>query len=131
MIRKYRGDSVEVFEEFLNKIENIENKEQLNSVLLWIHNNYPMLEKRIAWNQPMFTEHGTYIIGFSIAKQHFAVAPEAIAMTHFKEKIEAAGYAQGPNLFKIKWQQPVNFGLIKEIIDYNREDKKDTKTFWR
>lgn len=24
---------------------------------------YPELELRIAWNQPLFTHHGTYIIG--------------------------------------------------------------------
>ena len=27
----------------------------------------------------MFTDHGTYIIGFSVSKKHLAVAPEAVA----------------------------------------------------
>ncbi|QCB29216.1 hypothetical protein [Corynebacterium endometrii] len=28
----------------------------------------------IAWNQPMFTHHDTFIIGFSHAKKHMAAA---------------------------------------------------------
>ncbi|MCQ4950818.1 hypothetical protein NE646_14380, partial [Bittarella massiliensis] len=37
---------------------------------------FPDLTPKIAWNQPMFTDHGTFIIGFSAAKAHLAVAPE-------------------------------------------------------
>lgn len=32
-------------------------------VLDWVAEHYPELELRIAWNQPLFTHHGTYIIG--------------------------------------------------------------------
>ena len=44
-------------------------------VLNWVVQNYPELELRIAWNQPMFTDHGTYIIGFSAASKHMAMPP--------------------------------------------------------
>ena len=38
---------------------------------------FPQLKEENKWNQPMFNDHGTFIIGFSIAKGHIAVAPEA------------------------------------------------------
>lgn len=34
----------------------------------------------IAWNQPMFTHHGTYIIGFSAASKHIATPPDRATM---------------------------------------------------
>jgi uncharacterized protein YdhG (YjbR/CyaY superfamily) len=39
------------------------------------------LKEEIKWNQPMFSDHGTFIIGFSIAKEHIAVAPEAVVIS--------------------------------------------------
>ena len=35
----------------------------------------------------MFTDHGTFIIGFSIAKHHLAVAPERVVIQHFLMKL--------------------------------------------
>lgn len=32
----------------------------------------------------MFTHHGTYIIGFSAASKHMAMAPERATMIHFE-----------------------------------------------
>ena len=45
-------------------------------VLVWVGFTYPKLKLRIAWNQPMFAHHGTYIIGFSAASKHMATASE-------------------------------------------------------
>ncbi|MGC2952001.1 iron chaperone, partial [Enterococcus faecium] len=39
----------------------------------------PQLDTTVKWNQPMFTDHGTYIIAFSFAKNHFSIAPEKAA----------------------------------------------------
>ena len=66
---------MQIFEEFLNKIEDPAHKERMKEVLEWVGNKYPNLTPVVKWNQPMFTDHGTYIIGFSVAKQHMAVAP--------------------------------------------------------
>jgi len=42
----------------------------------------------------MYQDHGTFIIGFSIAKKHMAIAPEKETLVQFKEQIVAAGYSQ-------------------------------------
>ena len=86
---------------------------------------------RIAWNQPVFTDHGTYIIGFSVAKHHMAVAPERVAIVHFSDEIVESGYDHSKELVRIPWEMPVDFSLIKKIIEYNIMDKADTSTFWR
>lgn len=52
----------------------------------------PNLIPKIAWNQPMFTDHDTFIIGFSVAKHHLAVAPEKAGIIHFSDEIVQAGY---------------------------------------
>ncbi|MGI6732629.1 MAG: iron chaperone [Anaerovoracaceae bacterium] len=119
------------FQEYLNRIENPEHKERMEGLLRHIADKYPDLKREIKWNQPMFSDHGTFIIAFSISKQHVAVAPEAVALDRFDEKIKQAGYTRTKMLFRIKWTDELDFGLIDEIIEYNIEDKKDMKKYWR
>ena len=119
------------FNDYLVKIDNPVHREQLTEVLQWVIDEFPTLETKIAWNQPMYTDHGTFIIGFSIAKPHFAVAPEGVVIEKFAAKIEAAGYNMGKKFMRIKWDQPVNYDLLREIIPYNIDEKKDCTTFWR
>ena len=52
-------------------------------------------------------------------------------MAQFSSEIEQAGYSQTPNLFRIKWDEPVDFSLLERIIQYNIADKADCPTFWR
>ena len=103
----------------------------MEAIFNWISETFPELETTVKWNQPMYTHHGTFIIAFSKSKQHFSVAPEAKGMAEFTEQIEAAGYSQTNNLFRIKWTQDVNYALLKSIIQFNIEDKADCTTFWR
>ncbi len=79
----------------------------------------------------MFIDHGTYIIGFSLAKHHLAVAPEGVTISKFAEQISQAGYTHTKQLFRIGWEQPVDYHLLKEIIQFNIEDKADATKFWR
>ena len=54
---EYKGDDeMEVFNEYLEKIEDLNSRERLRGILQWINDSYPNLDKRIAWNQPMFTK---------------------------------------------------------------------------
>lgn len=122
---------MEVFAEYLTRIDNLQHRLRVEEVLGWIMNKYPNLIPKIAWNQPIFTDHGTYIIGFSVAKHHMAVAPERVAINHFCEKIVQAGYDFSKELIRIPWDSPVNFSLLEELIDYNILDKADCSTFWR
>ncbi|MES9744210.1 iron chaperone, partial [Priestia megaterium] len=42
-----------------------------------------------------------------------------------------AGYSATKGLFRILWTEPVNYELLKKIIEFNMLDKKDCSTFWR
>ncbi|QSF43022.1 iron chaperone [Paenibacillus tianjinensis] len=122
---------MEVFAEYLAKIDHPEHLARVEEVLAWVADSFPGLTPKIAWNQPMFTDHGTYIIGFSVAKQHMAVAPELAGINHFSDKIVQAGYDHTKQLVRIRWEKPVDYSLLKEMIEFNIEDKKDCSTFWR
>ncbi|MGY3481850.1 iron chaperone [Staphylococcus cohnii] len=119
------------FNDFLQSLENDKQTATMEAIFNWISETFPELETTVKWNQPMYTHHDTFIIAFSKSKQHFSVAPEAKGMAEFTEQIEAAGYSQTNNLFRIKWTQDVNYALLKSIIQFNIEDKADCTTFWR
>ena len=122
---------MEAFEEYLTKIENPEYRARLKEILGWIMKKYPNLVPKVAWNQPMFTDHGTCIIGFSVSKQHMAVAPEGAAIDKFPNEIAQAGYDCTKGLMRIRWDKPVDFSLLEKMIEFNIMDKADDTTFWR
>jgi uncharacterized protein len=122
---------MEVFKEFTAKIADPSHRARVEEVLSWVKKKYPTLQPVIKWNQPMFTDHGTFIIGFSVAKKHLAVAPERVAIEHVKEEIVKAGYDYTKQLIRIPWDQPVDYTLLEKIIDFNLSDKADCTTFWR
>lgn len=118
------------FNEYLEQL-NEAQYQQMKKILDWVQKEYPTLEPVIKWNQPMFQTHGTFIIGFSVSKKHISVAPENVVMEHFQQAIERAGYSQSKALFRILLTDEVNFKLLREIIDYNIEEKQEMTTFWR
>lgn len=69
----------------------------------------------------MFTDHDTFIIAFSIAKHHVAVAPEKAGIDHFSDEILQAGYEHTKQLIRIPWSDSVNFTLLEKIIVFNIE----------
>lgn len=122
---------MEVFEEFLANIDYPQHQARTEEVLAWVTKKYPNLMPKIAWKQPMFTDHGTYIIGFSVAKHHLAVAPELAGITHFSDEIVKAGYDHTKQLVRIKWDSPIDYSLLEKMIEFNIMDKEDCSTFWR
>lgn len=122
---------MEVFAEYLAQIDNPQHRARMEEILAWIVGKFPNLASKIAWNQPMFTDHGTFIIGFSTAKQHLAFAPEKAGIQHFSDQIVQAGYTHTNQLGRIPWDRPVDFSLLERIIEFNISDKADCSTFWR
>lgn len=122
---------MEVFGSYLSKIENEAHRTRMREVLEWVKNRFPLMETKVAWNQPMFTDHGTFIIAFSASKQHFSVAPEQAAIEKFSAEINKSGYSQSSNIFRIRWEEPVDFSLLEQIIQYNLKEKADCASFWR
>ncbi|MGI6005478.1 MAG: iron chaperone [Christensenellales bacterium] len=122
---------MEVFAEYLARIDKAQHRARTKEILDWVIEKFPGLMPKIAWNQPMFTDHGTFIIGFSAAKHHLAVAPERAAINRFSDEIARAGYDRTKELVRIRWDDPVDFSLLEKIIEFNILDKADCSTFWR
>ncbi|MEH7501604.1 iron chaperone [Neobacillus drentensis] len=122
---------MEVFAEFLARIDNPHHRARTEEVLAWISKKFPNLMPAIKWNQPMFTDHGTFIIGFSVAKHHLAVSPEEAGINHFSDEIVQAGYNHTKGLVRLQWDSPVDFSLLEKMIEFNILDKADCSTFWR
>lgn len=122
---------MEVFAEFLDRIENPEHRARMEEVLSWVMKKFPNLSPVLKWNQPMFTDHGTFIIGFSVSQKHMAVSPEEAGMARFSEEISKAGYEQTKGLVRIPWARPVEYALLEKMIEFNMADKATCNTFWR
>ncbi|WP_139994887.1 iron chaperone [Paenibacillus paridis] len=122
---------MEVFADYLAKIDHPDHQARTEEVLAWVTEKFPNLLPKIAWKQPMFTDHGTYIIGFSVSKHHLAVAPEKAGMAQFADSIVQAGYDHTKLLVRIQWNQPVDYALLEQMIEFNILDKADCSTFWR
>ncbi len=122
---------MEVFDEYLAQIENPQHRARLEEILQLVRRTFPRLEPRFAWNQPMFTDHGTFIIAFSVAAHHIAFALEAAGLQQFLTEIDQAGYSHGAKFIRIRWEQPVDYALLQRMIEFNIQEKSDCKTFWR
>ncbi|HHT20076.1 MAG TPA: iron chaperone [Tissierellia bacterium] len=122
---------MDTFSPYLEKIDDPKHRERLSQVLQWVRDTFPELDPRIAWNQPMFTHQGTFIIGFSRAKAHLAVSPEYITLQQFSDELEQAGYHHTTMLFRIPWQREVDYELLRKMIEFNIKDKASYTTFWR
>ncbi len=122
---------MEKFREFLDNITDPAHRARTEEILNWVHQTFPGLQTRVAWGQPAFTDHGTFIFSVSLARQHLAVAPETKTLRHFAEDIREAGYETTQMLMRLPWNKPVNYDLLKKIIAFNIEDKKDVTTYWR
>ena len=122
---------MEVFEEFLGEMEHPAHRERMEEILSWIQDTFPQLEPLIKWNQPMFADHGTFIIGFSVSKKHIAFSPESVVIEKFSDDIIQSEYEHTKEIVRIPWNKPVDYHLLKNIIAFNIEDKADYTDFWR
>ena len=109
----------------------IDHSFQLRDILVLSRLTYPELELRIAWNQPMFTHHGTYIIGFSAASKHMTVAPELTTMIRFEQVMRERGTDFGTMLTHQPWTKPFDYELLDAFIQHQLEEKQDITSFWR
>lgn len=119
-----------IFKKYLTDLEADERR-KVEAVFEWIELEFPQLKQDEKWSTPMYTLNGTYIIGVKPAKQHFSVNPEPKGIEVFSKEIRAAGYTHAKMTYKIKYTDEVNYDLLREIIEYNIEDKKNHTKFWR
>ena len=123
--------AIKTLDEFLATIPDDDNRAQMLDVLVWVGLTYPELELRIAWNQPMFTYHGTYIIGFSAASKHMAMAPERATMIRFEPIMRERGTDFGEMFARQPWNKPFDYELLDAFIQHQLAEKQDITSFWR
>ena len=123
--------AISTLDEYLATIPNDDNRARMVDVLNWVAERYPELELRIAWNQPMFTHHGTYIIGFSAASKHMAMAPERATMIRFEPVMRERGTDYGTMLARQPWNKPFDYELLDAFIQHQLTNKRDVTSFWR
>ena len=104
---------------------------KLEEILGWVAQTWPELELAMKWNQPMFLDHGTYIIGFSVFAKNIAVGVEPELMDRMRSDIEAAGYTTTQRLFRIAWDDPVDHALLTRIIETQIAEKATVSGLWR
>lgn len=108
--------AIKTLDEFLATIPNDDNRARMVEVLDWVAQHYPELELRIAWNQPMFTHHGTYIVGFSAGSKHMAMAPERATMIRFEPVMRERGTDFGKMFARQRWNKPFDYELFDAFI---------------
>lgn len=120
-----------VHADYLVTIDDEAHRAKLAEILDWVTTTWPELEPVVKWKQPMFTHHGTYIIGFSVFAKNIAVSPEQVGIEQFRDAIDAAGYTATQRLFRIPWDAPVDRGLLRDMIEWQLAGKADITGFWR
>lgn len=123
--------AIKTLDEFLATIPNDDNRARMVEVLNWVAEHYPELELRIAWNQPTFTHHGTYIIAFSAAPKHMAVAPKLATMIRFEPVMRERGTDFGKMFARQPWGKPFDYELLDAFIQHQLAEKQDITSFWR
>ena len=123
--------AIKTLDEYVATIHDDDNRARMVDVLVWVGLTYPALELRIAGNQPMFTHHGTYIIGFSAASTHMAMAPERATMIRFEQVMRERGTDFGTMLTHQPWTKPFDHELLDAFIQHQLAEKRDVTSFWR
>jgi uncharacterized protein YdhG (YjbR/CyaY superfamily) len=120
-----------IFKDYIDAITNESNRSVFQELLVFVLKKFPQLETVVKWNQPMFLDHGTYIIAFNVTKKHINIAPERATMIYFEEEIKKRAVGFTKMFVQMKWNQPIDYDLLKKMISYNIIEKEHTKSFWR
>lgn len=117
----------EFFADHLSRVDDDTQRAVALEVLEWVHERYPALKVRIAWNQPMFTLGDTFIIGFSYAKKHMAIAPERAGILRFADEFDRRGLSYGKMMVRFPWPADgsatsMPLDLLGEMIEFNMKD---------
>ncbi|WP_315311427.1 DUF1801 domain-containing protein [uncultured Actinomyces sp.] len=123
--------AIKTLDEYLETIPNDDNRARMVEVLNWVTECYPELELCIAWNQPMFTHHGTYIIGLSAASKHMAMAPERTTMIRSEPVMRERGTDFGKMFARQPWDKPFDYELLDAFIQHQLKEKGDVTSFRR
>lgn len=116
--------------EYIQRIDDPDNRLISGDFINWLMTDFPELKPEYKWNQPMFTHHGTFIIGFSVATKHFTVAPEMRTFEHFLPQIKDLKLKHGKKTFQLQFGQNIPYDLLRALINYTLADKQNVTSFW-
>ncbi len=79
---------------------------------------------------------GTFIIGFSYAKKHMAIAPERDDIVKFSDEFDDRGLSYGKMMVRFPWPkdgkaESMPLDLLAKMIEFNMEDKRGMTKFRR
>ncbi|QCQ04403.1 hypothetical protein FAX13_07185 [Ligilactobacillus animalis] len=116
--------------EYIQRIDDPDNRLIFGDFINLLTTDFPELKPEYKWNQPMFTHHGTFIIGFSVATKHFTVAPEMRTFEHFLPQIKNLKLKHGKKTFQLQFGQDIPYDLLRTLINYTLADKQNVTSFW-
>lgn len=117
-------------EEYLGSIADERHRAEFKELLDWVHATWPQLVCEVKWNQPMFMDHGTFIIGFTALTNHVTVGSEPRAFEHAMPLIEQQHLKRGKKTFQIPYERSDAWEVLEQIIEFTIADKHDVQTFW-
>ncbi|XYJ23164.1 iron chaperone [Bacillus velezensis] len=97
---------MDVFKDYLSSIDSPDHRLRMEEILSWTAEQFPGLTPQIKWNTPMFTDHGTFIIGFAAAKHHVSVSPKKLELRILPTTLPVLSYSATSRLFRIQWTEP-------------------------
>ena len=75
----------------------------------------------------MFTYHGTYIIGFSAASKHMAMAPERATMIRYEPVVRLRGTDFGTMLARQPWNKSFDYELLDAFIQHRSQKSRTSR----
>lgn len=112
------------------KLDN-QQKDYLNSIFNFINEEFPKLILEIKWNEAMFANNKTFIIALSPFKKHISIAPEKYAIDLYSQLFKENNIQFSSNIFKLNYDEPINFNLLKEIIEFKIKDKMNYSKYFK
>ena len=76
-----------IWNKYANSIKNIDPilKDKIVSIFEFIEKKFPELVLEIKWNEPMFLFNNSFIIAFSVWKNHVSISPENMQSIYIKK----------------------------------------------
>jgi uncharacterized protein YdhG (YjbR/CyaY superfamily) len=89
----------------------------------------PEADEVIKWNAPFYVEP-RFLFSFSAFKAHLAFAPSPEGLDPFRDAL--GPYAATKNYLKVRYDQPLPEGLIREIAEHRADAvrRRDDDAFW-
>lgn len=116
---------------YFDQVENIESRGKVVDLYNQLVAIDPDLSTLYAWNSPMIKYKESFNCGITVAKAHFTIAFDPEALEFFKERIIANGYGLNLKTFKIKYDQQIDFELLREMVLFSIALRQDATGFWK